>query len=112
MREKSDLDPKYVAWFAVGLAVALFVAGVVVWLALGAFSAREDRAQMAPALVQPQNTLPPEPRLQISPESDNRSYIEREKQQLGQYGWIDRDKGIVRIPIDRAMDLLIERGIR
>ena len=112
MREKSDLDPKYVARFGVGLAIALLVAGLVVWWILGALSAREERAQTSPAFVQPQTNVPPEPRLQVSPEADNRAYLEREKQQLNRYGWIDRDKGIARIPIDRAMDLLIERGTR
>jgi hypothetical protein len=29
---------------------------------------------------------------------------------LEHYGWVDRDKGVVHIPIDRAMDLLAERG--
>jgi hypothetical protein len=30
---------------------------------------------------------------------------------LSEYGWVDRDAGIVRIPIDRAIDLLAERGL-
>jgi hypothetical protein len=27
------------------------------------------------------------------------------------YGWIDRNGGVVRLPIDRAMDLVLERGL-
>ena len=30
---------------------------------------------------------------------------------LTTYGWVDRDTGVVRIPIERAMDLLAERGL-
>ena len=30
---------------------------------------------------------------------------------LGSYGWVDREKGIVRIPIDRAIDLVVARGV-
>jgi len=30
---------------------------------------------------------------------------------LTTYGWVDREKGIVRIPIDRAIDLLATRGL-
>ena len=33
----------------------------------------------------------------------------RKEQELGSYGWVDRDRGVVRIPIDRAMDL-VEQG--
>lgn len=30
---------------------------------------------------------------------------------LTTYGWVDRQKGIVRIPIDRAIELLLQRGL-
>ena len=33
---------------------------------------------------------------------------ERERAVLEQYGWIDRDAGIVRLPVERAMDLWLE----
>lgn len=36
---------------------------------------------------------------------------DREDAALGRYGWVDREAGIVRIPIERAMDLLLERGL-
>lgn len=29
---------------------------------------------------------------------------------LGTYGWVDREAGIARIPIGRAMEILVERG--
>jgi hypothetical protein len=32
---------------------------------------------------------------------------EREEEQLYRYAYIDREKGVVRIPIDRAMELLV-----
>ena len=34
-----------------------------------------------------------------------------EDQIINQYAWIDPDKGVVRIPVDRAMDLVLERGL-
>ncbi|HEV2330417.1 MAG TPA: hypothetical protein VGY56_16670 [Verrucomicrobiae bacterium] len=34
-----------------------------------------------------------------------------QNQKLNSYGWVDRSNGIVRIPIDRAMDLLMQRGL-
>jgi hypothetical protein len=30
---------------------------------------------------------------------------------LTTYGWVDRDAGIVRMPIERAMEILVERGL-
>ncbi len=34
-----------------------------------------------------------------------------EEKILHSYGWIDQQKGIVRIPIERAMELTAQRGL-
>jgi hypothetical protein len=56
-------------------------------------------------------TLPPEPRLEgiemMSAASATRSAIDDNR--LQKYGWTDREKKIVHIPIGRAMDLAIGR---
>ncbi|SRR5579862_483902 len=52
----------------------------------------------------------PEPRLQVAPEQDLKAMRTRDEAELHSYGWIDRRAGIVRIPIERAMDLLLEKG--
>jgi hypothetical protein len=51
------------------------------------------------------------PPLQVNPPLDLLAFRAREEAQLNSYGWIDRTAGIVRIPIDRAMDLLLVRGL-
>jgi len=40
---------------------------------------------------------------------DARQLREQELQMLDSYGWVDRDNGVARIPIDRAMRLMLER---
>jgi hypothetical protein len=52
-----------------------------------------------------------QPELQVDPATDLRSYLAAEEQILNSYGWVDRDRGVVRIPIGRAMDLLLSRGV-
>jgi len=54
--------------------------------------------------------LPPTPRLQPDPRRDLQHFREAQQELLHTYGWVDRNAGIVHIPIDRAMDLLIQRG--
>jgi hypothetical protein len=54
--------------------------------------------------------VPPAPRLEVRPQEDLKQVRERESQLLQGYGWIDRDAGVARIPIDRAMAILAERG--
>src|SRR3989442_5282615 len=55
--------------------------------------------------------LPPGPRLQSSPVLDMEQLRAREDSVLTSYGWVDRQAGIGRIPIDRAVELLLEKGL-
>lgn len=95
----------------------LIAAGVVALLLSGALfgllsflSAREQQADrpISP-LASPQ--LPPEPRLQVDPAADWQRLRATDEALLSSYGWADRPGGAVRIPIDRAMDLLAQRGL-
>jgi len=53
----------------------------------------------------------PEPRLEENERTELRSYSEEEEKKLATYDWVDKSKGIVRIPIDRAMELIVQRGL-
>jgi hypothetical protein len=50
--------------------------------------------------------IPPEPRLQETPALDLEKLHAREREQLSTYGWVDRQAGIVHIPIERAMEIV------
>ena len=54
--------------------------------------------------------LPPEPRLQVSAPKDLEQYKAAQGEILNSYGWVDQKAGVVRIPIDRAMDILVQKG--
>lgn len=56
-------------------------------------------------------TLPPQPRLQVEPRMDLEHLRAREDAVLNSYGWVDPRAGIVRMPIDRAMDRLLQKGL-
>lgn len=53
--------------------------------------------------------LPPEPRLQPQPTLDLETLRAEEDAVLQGHAWVDREAGVVRIPIERAMTLLVER---
>jgi hypothetical protein len=55
--------------------------------------------------------LPPEPRLQSQPSKDLKELREREDKRLTSYGWVNRNNGIVHIPIEHAMRLVIQKGL-
>lgn len=51
------------------------------------------------------------PALQADPQTDLAAFERRMQERLDSVGWVDRQAGIVHLPIDRAMDLLVERGL-
>jgi hypothetical protein len=57
------------------------------------------------------HSLPPEPRLQQSPPLDMQGLLSRENSLLNHYAWMNKSKGIVAIPLDRAIRIVAERGI-
>ncbi len=52
-----------------------------------------------------------EPRLQLSPRADMSIYRAQQVEELNSYGWLNKDAGIVRIPIDRAIDVIATKGL-
>jgi hypothetical protein len=64
-------------------------------------------------VARPQRASPPPtfPKLQISPAVDLQAFREKEDQLLTTYGWINQSSGIVRVPIERAMDIVLQKGL-
>jgi hypothetical protein len=58
-----------------------------------------------------QAVTPPAPVLQVDPRSDLAAFRAEEDARLSSYGWIDRGKGVVHIPIARAMAEIAAKGI-
>ncbi len=55
--------------------------------------------------------LPPQPRLQAHPALDLLLYKRAEDAQLNSYGWVNRQEGIVRIPVGLALDIIAKQGL-
>jgi hypothetical protein len=107
-----DVDARSVLVFGAGLAVTAAVVQVLVWILFLYFSGREA-ARVAPVypLAAGQEQLPPEPRLQTNPREDLRALHAHEDEVLTTYAWVDRSAGVVRIPIDEAMKIVLKRGL-
>ncbi|MFO1434453.1 MAG: hypothetical protein U1F76_30960 [Candidatus Competibacteraceae bacterium] len=96
------------------LAIAAGLIAVIVLCAAAVWGMLRLKGQPATSLsrtappVQPVNTPPP--RLQIAPTLDLEDLLTRQRQRLNSYGWTDRQQGIVHIPIERAMELLVQQG--
>lgn len=109
--ETRDMDIRPIVMFGAGLvgstaAVLLLMA----WL-FGYLAAREAKLDIPPSPLAETRRPPPEPRLQITPATDLEEMRRTEDAVLNSYGWVDRGAGIVRVPIDRAITLLAQRGL-
>ena len=109
--ELSDLSPKGISLFAVALLALMIVTllacyGMLIWFGRGA---ARYAAAPSPMAAAPEPALGP--RLEVEPGRALKAMREREEKQLHSYGWLDQEEGIVHIPIERAMELLADKGL-
>jgi hypothetical protein len=95
-----------VGYFALLILAMLAMGGLFLWM-------ESSKAEEAPetSIFAADRILAPEPRLQVSTLDDLARLREKEEQILDSYRWVDKEAGIVGIPIDRAKELLLERGL-
>jgi len=109
--ETRDFNIRVVALFAMSLAILLAGSlALMAWL-LDIFEVTPEGygPRGAPIAVTPPR--PPGPRLQTSPRGDMQEMRRAENAQLQSYGWVDRAAGMARMPIDRAMQVVLEQGL-
>jgi hypothetical protein len=110
--EQRDTQVRTLFWLLAGLLAALLVVALLMKGLYDHFAALENRRQPAPStLAGTPSNVPPEPRLQSTPFEDLRRMRAAEDAALSSYGWVDKKAGIVRIPIDRALDLAARGGL-
>lgn len=110
--ETTDASARAVITFAVGLFVFIVAAMVIVWVTFTYFVKHQGLGPPASPFENTRKLPPPGvPVLESSPRWEYKTYFDRQQQELETYGWVDRKAGVVRLPIDRAMDLLIQRGL-
>ncbi len=108
--EASDVSVGRLVAFAAGL-VGLVVLGVLGSEVVFRFFVRHQPLGPPASPFENVRTLPPSPRLQIHAPLDLKEYLAGEDKILDSYGWVDQKAGIVRIPIDQAMTLLLQKGL-
>lgn len=111
--ERRDITPRPIVFAGLGLVVVVVALAVLMRVLFGFFAVREstESSPGSPLAGSYGRSEPPAPRLQARPILDLQALRAEEAAALQSYGWIDRDRGIVRIPIERAMALLTARGL-
>jgi hypothetical protein len=102
--ERSDIRGRDIAWLGAGL--ALFVVMTPLLMPFVFPQSMQHRTPSAPPALNADAA-----QLEITPKNDLQRFQRSEAQFEQSYGWTDRSKGTVRIPVSRAMQLLAERGL-
>jgi hypothetical protein len=129
--ERRDIGVAGILYFLAGLAVA----GVIVYFIVnGLFWYLDKRLEAEQPLTSPlvknipsdTRRIPPNyngdyekylkedfpaPQLEVNERTELNDIRLREENTLSSYGWVDEKAGTVHIPIDRAMELLAQRGL-
>lgn len=116
--ETRDVKVRPLAVFIAGLAVLLIASYLIVLGIFRLFNAQKtaedataDPVAVERAALPPEQRLPAEPRIQAAPSGDLQALRRAEDRILNHYGWIDRDAGLVHMPIDQAMKLVVAEGL-
>jgi hypothetical protein len=110
--ETSDVNIRGILMFGAALMVTVIVVGGLMWVLFRYLSQREAAvAPVYPLAVSQAPRLPPEPRLQTNPRGDLAELQGSEEEALKAYGWVDKNAGVVRIPIEEAMKIVIQKGL-
>lgn len=108
--ENRDAKVGAIVWTLAGLAVGAAIACAVVY-GIFWYLASHPLATAPPnPLAANERQIPPTPRIEVHPAMELDELHVYEDKLLETYGWTDKDKGIVRIPLDRAKELMLEKG--
>ncbi len=106
--ESSVFGIRLIAWFSLGVVILIVATALVAdWLVGGIRLPRAPVTQMPPSGQTPR---PPSPMLQDAPATELRGYRQDKQAQLHAWRWVDRDAGIVQMPIETAMGIFAARS--
>lgn len=109
-----EIDVKSIVWMGVALVAVALVVHFLIWGLLRGFDKMDDRRDVPLTPIEaasPQPAQYPGPNLQTTPEQDLRVMREEEDRLLGRAGWVNRQQGTVRVPVDVAIDVIARRGV-
>jgi hypothetical protein len=128
--EDSDVNVRALLWAVVIFIVFAIVTHLVLYLQFHAYAKHFRRDESQPLTMMPRPSdasVPPTPRLQPfpnklhdgnvpppntnTPMTDMAEMRAAEDEALNKPGWVDKQKGIVRLPIETAKQLVVQRGL-
>jgi hypothetical protein len=109
--EAKDLPLRPFLYVSGGFVLSILGILILLWLLLNflVFRVFPDR-QHGASLVEQVSSFP-RPEIQTNPGGDYGTFLQAQNERLNTYGWVDRPRGIVRVPIEEAMKRLLQQGL-
>jgi hypothetical protein len=111
-------------WFVVVLVATIVFCQILIWGMLKfVFPHRVEAGTPAPLAAQAEMpgikdghvetglAVAPQPALNVDEPTVLKAFRDHEETLLHTYGWVDQGNQIVRLPIDRAKELVLQRGL-
>ena len=112
--EESDINVRAILWF-VGMLAAITIgiqaAMVGMFRGLNWYETRTQPYVTPLARGAAPVTDFPQPQLQTTPWTDLQAFRAAQQKDIDSYGWVDEKLGVARIPISKAKELLLQRGL-
>jgi len=108
-----ELNIRGILGFVLGLVTVTLVVMGLMWgvvVLIKRAHTREDPAP--PALAEAREArVPPAPNLQPNPTADLAAFRAAEDAELSAWAWVDREKSVARVPVERALEIVAARGL-
>src|SRR5579871_4499374 len=109
--EQRDTGVGLIAASAGGLAIVVLAVFLLMWGTFNLLKNDQAKNDVSQYPMGRTTQIPPEPRLQEHPWEELQQLHAREQKVLSGYGWQDQKNGVLHIPIDRAIDLVAQKGL-
>ena len=109
--ETRDANAGGVFKFLAALGTVLLATALICWGLFRFFSAHDVDPAASTSPFADTRQLPLGPQLQVNPREDWLKFREEQEKSLETYAWENRTAGIVRVPIEEAMGLLVKKGV-
>lgn len=112
--ETGDINVSAIIWFVVILAVVVLSMNASMWVMFRALQHFERKYEPA---VSPLSAPPaqvkdfPAPSLQTTPWTDLKKFRAEQLSHAESYGWVDEKLGIAHVPVAKAKEMLLKKGI-
>lgn len=107
LQHEPDVTSVFPLWVGMlGTLGAVLLSSLGVWLTLEYY-----KEPLPPPRFHDEVKQPVGPRLQQNPRGDLVEFNRVMSERLNSTGWVNREEGLVHMPVERAMTLLAERGL-